>query len=305
MKKVLAIVGPTASGKSSFAVMMAHRLKAEIISADSVQVYRGMDIGSGKITKEQMQGIPHHLIDILSPKEPYSVFDFQQNARREIEDCKVLPILCGGTGLYLKSCLYDYEFTEGQTQANDVYEKMDSEALYELLKHRDPVQAEKIHPNNRRRVIRSLNIYDTSGIRQSDAERMQEHRMIYDVYLAGCTMERETLYARINERTASMFDKGLTQEVQTLLDLGVTFDDPGMQGIGYREFKAYYDGECTLTEVRELIQQHSRQFAKRQYTWLNHQMPVHWIQMDHEAEKQKGIEQIEEWYRTNTQGQNC
>ena len=304
MKKVLAIVGPTASGKSSFAVMMAQRLHAEIISADSVQVYRGLDIGSGKITKEEMQGIPHHLINILNPSEPYSVFDFQKNARRAIEECDTLPILCGGTGLYLKSCLYDYAFTEKQTQVNEEYEKMDSDALYQLLKMRDPIQAEKIHPNNRRRVIRSMNIYDTSGIRQSDAEKQQKHQMIYDVYLAGCTMERDTLYARINARTSSMFDEGLAEEVQKLLDAGVTFDAPSMQAIGYKEFRAYYEGKCTLSEVKEQIQQHSRQFAKRQYTWLNHQMPVHWIKMDEEEDKQKGIEQIETWYRTKTPEQN-
>ncbi len=295
MKKVLVIAGPTASGKSSFAVSAAKRFGGEIISGDSIQVYRGMDIGSGKVTEEEMQGIPHHLIDILDPKQPYSVSDFQKAARGKIGQIG-FPIICGGTGLYLKACLYDYDFEQELEETDDSdLEEMDSEALYAILRETDPQSAAKIHPNNRRRVIRALQIVRRTGQRKSDLEAMQKHEPVYDFFIAGCTMERSVLYDRINARVEAMFAAGLEQEVRGLLKQGVTFDDPAMKGIGYREFEPYFRGEASLAEVKAEIQKHSRNYAKRQYTWLNHQMPVHWFSVNDPAGREAVLEEIRQW----------
>lgn len=296
MNKVLVIAGPTASGKTAFSVEMAKLFGCDIISGDSVQVYRGLDIGSGKVTEEEKQGVVHHLIDIRDPREPYSAADFQKMARELIEQ-KPFSIIAGGTGLYLKSCLYDYSFRseESRVPADPAFEAMDDESLYELLKQQDPVQAEKIHPHNRRRVMRSLTILKRSGMRQSDIEKQQKHEMIYDVFIAGCTMDRQILYERISRRVDGMFEQGLVREVEGLIDSGCTFDDPGMQGIGYREFRAYFNKEADLDQVREEIKKNSRHYAKRQYTWLNHQMPVHWFDVTDENERRRITDEIREW----------
>lgn len=298
MKKVLVIAGPTAVGKSDFAVNLAREFHCEIISGDSIQVYRGLDIGSGKITREEMRGVKHHLIDILDPDDSYNVADFQKMARELIEQ-EPLKIICGGTGLYLKSCLYDYEFQKEEDSLPSVdpeLEQFSNVQLYEMLKESDPVQAEKIHVNNRRRLLRSLTIQKRSGQVQSRLEQQQEHKMLYDAKIIGCTMDREKLYARINARVEGMFANGLLEEVERLVNGGISFDRQSMQGIGYKEFKPYFEGTCTLEEVKAEIQKHSRQFAKRQYTWLNHQMPVQWCDMTDEEALNATLKDIQAWY---------
>ena len=295
MKKVLVIAGPTASGKSDFAVQMAQELNGEIISGDSIQVYRGMDIGSGKIRPEEMGGIPHHLIDIRNVNEPYTVSDFQTMARALIEQID-MPIIAGGTGLYLKACLYDYEFLPEEKPVQE--ESMDawsSEELYEQLKEKDPESAEKIHPHNRQRIIRALTILKRTGRTKSELEAAQQHRPVYDLYIAGCTMERSLLYERIGRRVDRMFEEGLEQEVRNLLAQGYSFADPGMKGICYREVEPYIQGTCSLDEVREAIKKHSRNYAKRQYTWLNHQMDVHWFQVNDPEERLRAEQEIRMW----------
>ena len=295
MKKVLVIAGPTASGKSDFAVQAAKMLGGEIISGDSIQVYRGMDIGSGKIRKEEMQGIPHHLIDILDIREPYSVSDFQTMARDLIETID-MPVIAGGTGLYLKACLYDYDFIkEEKPETEETYEGISNESLYERLQELDPASAEKIHPNNRQRLVRALNIIAFTGMTKSDIEAAQKHEPVYDFYIAGCTMERDVLYDRINRRVERMFEEGLEEEVRGLIAKGYTFADPGMKGIGYREFEPYLHGTASIEEVKAEIQKHSRNYAKRQYTWLNHQMPVHWFGADDPSERKNMLEEIQRW----------
>ena len=296
MKKVLVIAGPTAVGKTAFSVEIAKKLNAEIISGDSIQVYRGFDIGSGKVTEEEKQGIVHYLIDIMDPREPYSAADFQKMARQIIDRTAGVSIICGGTGLYLKSCLYDYTFNEESGSfASDHLEKLTNEELYAKLLETDPVQAQKIHPNNRRRILRCLTIAERSGMKQSEIEAAQKHEMLYDAFIAGCTMDRAKLYGRINRRVEMMFEAGLENEVRVLLDQGVSFSDPAMKGIGYREWQGYFRGNMSAEEVKEEIQKHSRQFAKRQYTWLNHQMPVHWFDISDQEEREKMIEEIMEW----------
>ena len=299
MKKVLVIAGPTAVGKTSFSVQIAKKLNAEIISGDSIQVYRGFDIGSGKVTEEEKEGVVHHLIDIRDPRDPYSAADFQKMAREIIDRTEGISIICGGTGLYLKSCLYDYTFNEESGMfANEDLEKYTNEELYAKLLETDPVQAEKIHPNNRRRVLRSLTIAARSGMAQSAIEAGQKHEMLYDAFIAGCTMERAKLYTRINRRVEMMFEAGLEKEVAALLDQGVSFADPAMKGIGYREWAGYFQGNMSAEEVKEEIQKHSRQFAKRQYTWLNHQMPVHWFDISDPDDYNRMVNEIMEWSRT-------
>lgn len=298
MKKVLVIAGPTAVGKSDLAVRIAQKYDLEIISGDSIQVYRGLDIGSGKVTKEEMQDVKHHLIDILSTSESYSVSLFQKMARQIIDQSEKPMIICGGTGLYLKACLYDYSFEEEKEEAYD--SELDiytNEQLYEMLKQTDPLQAEKIHVNNRRRLLRSLTIQRNTGKTQSEIEQMQKHEMIYDALIIGCTMEREQLYQRINQRVEKMFQNGLQEEIELLLKQGVSFENTCMQGIGYKEWKEYFDGNQSIEEVKAAIQLHSRRFAKRQYTWLNHQMPVDWYTMNDSNETERMMEKIDTFLR--------
>lgn len=300
MKKVLVVAGPTAVGKSDFAVKIALKYGLSIISGDSIQVYKGLDIGSGKVTKEEMKGVKHYLIDILSPKDTYSVSDFQHMARDIIDQSEKPVIICGGTGLYLKACLYDYTFDENEGElpsADPQLEKLDDDTLYQMLKESDPAQAQKIHPHNRRRVLRSLTIQKRTGKTQSEIEKEQSHQMIYDTFIAGCTMERARLYERINARVDQMFAAGLEQEVKGLLDHGVTFDDTCMEGIGYKEWKGYFEGNLRVDEVKNLIQTHSRQFAKRQYTWLKHQMPVQWFDITDKEDTKRILTDIDNWLK--------
>ena len=296
MKKVIAIVGPTASGKTSFSISLAKAIGAEIVSGDSVQVYRGLDIGSGKIKEEEKEGIKHYLIDILSPKENYSVAMFQRMAREIIDGSDKPIIICGGTGLYLKACLYDYTFNlEEGPNTDPELEKMDNESLYELLKKIDPIQADKIHPNNRRRLMRSITIAQRSEKRQSEMIDEQEHGLIYDAAVVGCTMDREVLYERINQRVLKMMEEGLEEEVKGLIDQGVNFNDQSMQAIGYKEWRSFLEGAMSREEVVEEIQKHSRQFAKRQYTWFRNQMNVNWFNPSDIKETESMIKAIKEW----------
>ncbi|MBR2825390.1 MAG: tRNA (adenosine(37)-N6)-dimethylallyltransferase MiaA [Solobacterium sp.] len=300
MKKVLVIAGPTASGKSSFSIEIAHILKTEIISGDSIQVYRGEDIGSGKIKEEEKEGVQHHLLDILNPNEQYTVKTFQEMARKIINELETIPIIVGGTGLYLKSCLYDYEFLEEEgpsiEESLEIYSNME---LYQKLLEVDPLQAEKIHPNNRRRLLRSLTIALRSGKPQSEQIAKQKHEPIYDIFIAGCTMPREVLYEKINQRVHQMMEDGLEKEVQTLLEKGYTFDDPGLRGIGYQEWKEYFAKNRPKEDVEKEIAKPSRNYAKRHYTWLKHQMPVKWFDVLDQEEHQKMIEEIILWAKND------
>ena len=298
MKKVLVIAGPTASGKTAFSIQMAHRLNAEIISGDSIQVYRGCDIGTGKVTPDEMDGVRHDLIDILSPKDRYTSADFQKMARELIDGSEGLKIICGGTGMYLKACLYDYDFEEEEGPSTDPkWEAYSDEELYAMLQKVDSKQCEKIHPHNRRRVMRSLTIYERSGRPQSEIVARQNHEMLYDAWIAGCTMDRDVLYERINKRVEGMFAAGLEAEVKQLLASGVIFSDACMQGIGYQEWKPYIEGTCSLEDVKSEIQKNSRQFAKRQYTWVNHQMPVHWFNSLDAEDTKRMSDEIAAWYQ--------
>ena len=283
---VLCIVGPTAVGKTKMSIELAKQLNGEIISGDSMQIYRGMDIGTAKATMEERQGIPHHLIDEKNPDEPYSVAAFQQTVRAKMEEIKSrgkLPIIVGGTGLYIKSVLYDYEFA-GESESKEVdeakYGHLSNEELHAKLAAVDEAGAKDIHPNNRKRVIRALEIYETSGVKKSEMIEKQEHKMIYDACLIGLTDDRTVLYDRINKRVDVMYETGLVEEVKALFDQGIPAESQSIRAIGYKELYDYFKGFISLEESKELIKRNSRRYAKRQYTWFNNQMDVTWFKVD-------------------------
>ena len=295
-QKVLAIVGPTGIGKTSLSIELAKRLNGEIISCDSMQVYKQMDIGTAKVTKEEMQGIHHELIDVQNYDEPYNVMIFQKKCRQAIQDVFArgkFPILCGGTGLYLKAALYDYTFKEEpeDVEYTAFLNTKTNEELVEMLKIKDEKALEKIHPNNRKRLIRALQICHT-GVSKSKQEALQQHIPLYDVYFLGLDVDRDILHERINKRVDIMFQNGLVDEVQKLFASPSTWDYTSFQGIGYKEFKDYFLHKKNLEEVKSAIKTHSRQYAKRQYTWFKNQMPVHWF----DAKDKKAIwNEVKDW----------
>ena len=282
-EKVVVLIGPTAVGKTKMSIELAKRLQGEIINGDSMQIYKGLDIGTAKIRSEEMEGIPHHLIDIKEPYESFSVAEFQTLARSLITNITnrgKFPIIVGGTGLYIQSVIYDYQFSDAPS--NDSYrqalEQCSSDELYERLRHIDPISAERIHPNNVRRVIRALEIYHCTGKTMTEWLKEQKRQLVYNVALIGLTMEREKLYERINRRVDEMISQGLIEEVKRLYDQGVR-DCQAIQAIGYKELYAYFDGLITLEEAIEQLKQNSRRYAKRQLTWFRNQMPVQWFDM--------------------------
>ena len=286
--ELICIVGPTAVGKTRLSIEIAKALGGEIINGDAMQIYRGLDIGTAKITPAEMNGIPHYLINEKNPDETYSVAEFQTIVREKIEEVKArkrLPILVGGTGLYVKSVLYDYEFSgppgDGQSKTtSNENDALTNEELHAKLMVVDPEEAKNVHPNNRKRVIRALEIFETSGVKKSVAIAKQDRKLLYDVKLIGLTDEREVLYARINARVDAMLESGLIDEVRKLYKLGIPKEAQAMQAIGYKELYGNFAGETSLEVAIELIKRNSRRLAKRQYTWFRNQMDVTWFDVD-------------------------
>ena len=296
MQKVLVLAGPTAVGKTELSLRLAELFDCEIISGDSIQIYRGFDIGSAKATEAERARVQHYLIDEKEPGDRYSVAEFQQRARACIEDIasrNKLPFIVGGTGLYIRACLYDYDFPEEEGQ-DDPLNEYSNEELYRRLQEVDPLSAEKIHPNNRKRLVRAYNVYLKEGKTMSERIASQTHEPVYDIKIIGLTLDRQELYQRVHIRMQQMLEDGLIEEIRGLLDSGVTFRDQAMQGIGYKEFEAYFNGTSTLEECLAEAEKHTRQFIKRQYTWFNHQLPVSW----HDPkEKEEIIEEIRQWLK--------
>lgn len=283
-KKIIAIVGPTGIGKSNLSIQLAKAFDGQVISCDSMQVYREMDIGTAKITEKEKQGIKHYLLNEQSYDQEYNVMIFQDRCRKAIQNIQQanhLPILCGGTGLYLKAALYDYVFeTEEVDEAyKEELQQKTNEELVDLLKQIDPKALEKIHPNNRKRIIRAL-VIAHSGTIKSEREAQQEHKPLYDVLFIGLDMDRKKLHEQIDLRVDKMFEEGLEKEVVSLFSDPKTWEYTSFQGIGYKEFKEYFLQDRTIEEVKELIKIHSRQYAKRQYTWFKNQMPVQWFDVN-------------------------
>ena len=283
MKKVIVIVGPTGVGKTKLSIELAKHFKSEIINGDSVQIYKELDIGSAKVREDEKEGIKHHLLDIKNIEENYTIYEYQQDLRNKINEFNnnnLIPIIVGGSGLYLKSALYDYSFNEEDASSNNEYEEYSNEELYELLKLKDSKEAEKLHPNNRRRVVRALNIIETNKKSKSDILDSQEHKPLYDVVFVGLTLDREMLYERINLRVDKMIEEGLLEETKNLFNKYGNKDYKSLQAIGYKELFSCYKGEITLEEAIELIKKKSRNYAKRQYTWFNNQFDVKWFNVD-------------------------
>ena len=299
MDKVVAIVGPTGVGKTSLSIKIAKHLNTEIISGDSIQVYKGLDIGSAKVTAEEMDGVKHHLIDIKELTDEYNVMEFQNVSReimKELHSTNRIPVIAGGTGLYIKSTLYDYVFHEQEddTEFMNEYKQYSSEELFAMLKEVDPKSCETIHMNNRKRVLRALFMAKT-GNKKSEVIDAQEHKPIYDAFIIGCTMDRAKLYERINLRVEIMMKQGLFEELMKLSKIENIWDMQGMQGIGYREWQEYFLGNQSKEEVIANIQKHSRQFAKRQYTWFNNQMNVHWYDISIPNIDEQILQDIDAW----------
>jgi tRNA dimethylallyltransferase len=290
--KLFVLLGPTASGKTRLSLELAERYGGEIISGDSMQVYRGMDIGTAKVSAEEQRRVPHHLIDIRDPREPFSVAEFQQLAAgriAEIHGRDKLPMLVGGTGLYIEALCYAFDFgskpedeafREAQRAFADAY---GDEALHRKLAEVDPVSAVRLHPHDRRRVIRALEHQHLTGERLSERLARQAKQSPYELCLVGLTMDRAQLYSRIDRRVDAMIEQGLLAEVERLLTQGCTPDMVSMQGLGYKEVAAYFSGECPLAEAIERIKRDTRRFAKRQLSWFRHMADIQWVDTGDEA----------------------
>jgi len=285
MKDILVVLGPTGIGKSDFSINYAQKHNAEIISADAFQVYKGMDIGTAKISKKEQELIPHHLIDILNPDQPYDVTQFITQTEKIIADLHTKnkqPILCGGTGLYIQAFLYGYQFpTVGEDTAfrNDLETQLATKGqdwLWQTLHTIDPVSASKIPPQNTRRVIRALEIHHLTQKKPSEVQ-IQQPTIRSDVHLMGLTSSRDIIIDRINRRVDLMFKKGLIEEVRHLINL-YPKTCKAFEALGYKETIQYLEGHITLNEVKELIKIKTRQFAKRQMTWFKRLPNVTWIE---------------------------
>ncbi|MET1249593.1 tRNA (adenosine(37)-N6)-dimethylallyltransferase MiaA [Sporolactobacillus sp. STCC-11] len=286
-RTTIVIVGPTAVGKTKLSVALAKRLHSEIINGDAFQVYRGMNIGTAKVTNEEAEGVPHHLIDIREPNEAYTAAEYQCDARRMIDTISSegkMPILVGGTGFYIKAALFDYQFAssganpEYRRELARIVREGGGRELFDQLARVDPIAAERIHPNNLVRMMRALEVYHETGKPFSNHSPDESVQPLYPHLCIGLTMERETLYARIDARVDQMMDEGLLEEARSLYERGLG-KAQAMQAIGYKEFIPYFDDTCPLDEAVNQLKKNSRHYAKRQLTWFRRQMPVHWFDM--------------------------
>ncbi|MDD2212162.1 MAG: tRNA (adenosine(37)-N6)-dimethylallyltransferase MiaA [Clostridia bacterium] len=289
LQPLVVIVGPTASGKTKIAVDLALRTGGEIISGDSMQVYRNMDIGTAKIKPAETKGVPHHLLDIKDLDEPFSVAEFQKLAREKITEIAgrgKIPFLVGGTGLYIQAVIDPYEFTEQQNvlpyrhKLFSLAKEKGGNYLYQLLLNVDPVSAEKIHPHDLKRVSRALEYYHLTRKPISGNRKAAPKKSLYNLALIGLTLERSFLYQRIEQRVDQMMAEGLLGEVKSLLSKGYSLDLPAMQGLGYRQLINYLQGDYNLTEAVTLIKRETRRFAKRQLTWFRRDPRIKWFATD-------------------------
>lgn len=278
---ILAIIGPTAVGKTKLSIELAKKYNAIIINCDAMQVYQGLDIGTAKVTSEEKEGITHELLDFVPVTQNYTVYDYQKDARKLLEKYQGHNIIfVGGTGLYLKSTLYDYRFYE-ETTTNS-YDNLTNEELYNLALAKDKNMT--IHPNNRKRLVRFLN---------KEIQEYVEPKPLYNFKIIGLTTSRDILYDKINKRVDVMFQSGLLTEVKSFYDQGIR-SKALETGIGYKELYQYFDNKITLEEAKDLIKKNSRHYAKRQYTFFNHQLDVKWFNTNYE-DFSKTIKEVEDY----------
>lgn len=304
MKKPLVVLtGPTAVGKTALSIGLAKRINGEIVSADSIQVYKGMDIGSAKITKEEMDGVKHYLIDVLEPTKDFNVATFKEMAvaaMEEIYSKGKIPIITGGTGFYIQAVLYDIDFTKTQSDGSyraslEAFAKEHGvEALHDKLKEVDEQAAKEIHPNNVKRVIRALEFYQESGGKQISKHNETERQKSSPYQFAYLVLnkDRQVLYKQIEKRIDMMLEAGLVDEVKHLKEMGCTKEMVSMQGLGYKEILAYLNGECTLDEAIYLLKRDTRRFAKRQLTWFRRERDVDFINKDEYSSESEALDKI-------------
>jgi len=285
--KLIILAGPTASGKTAVSVDLAKRIGGEIISADSMQIYRGMDIGTAKITSDEMQGVKHYLINVSDPKEDFNIVKFQNMVKCSIEEIKKnghIPILVGGTGFYIQSIIYDINFDKEDDNGSirkvleEEYDKMGADFMYEKLKKIDSISADNIHKNNKKRIIRAIEYFLINNALISEHNELQRKKTSpYDFKFFVLNPKRDILYDRINKRVDKMVEKGLVDEVKSLIESGLSIDNISMQGIGYKEIVEYLEGNIPLGKAVENIKQNTRHMAKRQVTWFKRERDVIYI----------------------------
>lgn len=303
MDKVICIVGPTASGKTGLAIELAKKIDAEIISADSMQIYKGLDVGTAKVTKEEAQGIPHHIIDVCNVEDKFSVADFKKMCYDKIEEIlsrgkKV--IIAGGTGLYVNSVVYNMNFDEEETdleyrkELENIAKEKGNEYLHKMLEELDPESAKEIHMNNVKRVIRAIEMAKNTKLKsihmEEERERIQKENSKYDFFVFCIEQEREYLYNRINLRVDLMVKDGILEEARKVYDMNLPKDNTCMQAIGYKEFFPYFDGKITLDEAIDNLKKETRHYAKRQMTWFNNKLDC--IKLDGSKSKDELVDEI-------------
>lgn len=303
MEKVICIVGPTASGKTGLAIELAKRVNAEIISADSMQIYRGLDVGTAKVTKEEAQGIPHHMIDICDVEEKFSVADFKHMCYDKIEEIlkkNKNVIIAGGTGLYINAVVYNMNFeneetdTEYRKELENIAKEKGNEYLYSILESIDPESAKKIHMNNVKRVIRAIEMSKNVKLKsihmKEEKERIEKEKSKYEFFVFCIEQDREYLYNRINLRVDLMVKDGIVEEAKKVYDMKLPKDNTCMQAIGYKEFFPYFEGNLTLEEAIENLKKETRHYAKRQMTWFNNKLKC--IKLDGSKSKDELVNEI-------------
>lgn len=308
MNKIIALAGPTAVGKTKFAIKLADEFDGEIVSCDSMQLYKYMDIGSAKPTPEEMEQARHHLVDMIDPREEFSVAEYQRLAKQAISDIfsrGKLPVISGGTGLYLNSLLYDMDFSAApQDQAYrqelaEIAEKQGDDVLHSMLAEQDPQAAAAIHPNNRKKVIRALERLREGEGRVRPFSSIKNETKDYDVLLIGLTRERAELYDRINRRVDILVEQGLFDEVEKLRDMGLTAENISMKGIGYKEILDFFSGKYTRDEAIDTIKKNTRHYAKKQLTWFRRYDKMNWYNISEFDNDDNAAGVIAAWVRKN------
>lgn len=303
MRKIIVVAGPTAVGKTEYAIRIAEQFNGEIVSCDSMQLYKYMDIGSAKPTPEEQARAKHYLIDEIDPRDEFSVAIYQKMAKKYIKEIFAkgkTPIIAGGTGLYLNSLIYNMDFASPvhDNQLRNKYYKMAEEegrqAVHDILKEKAPEIAQRIHPNNVKKVIRALETVETDGENIKDFAAVKEKCKDYDCLMLCLNRDREELYDRINRRVDMLVDMGLLDEVKSLMDMGFTTDNIAMKGIGYKEIIDYFNGEYDLDTALELVKRNTRRYAKRQITWFKRYDDMKWFNLSKDS-----LEDILTWIKSN------
>ena len=304
-KSLIILLGPTAVGKTDISIKLARDLNCEIISADSMQVYRYMNIGTAKISKSEMQGIPHHLIDVVDPDEDFSVSIFKDMAGKCIDDILKrgkLPMVVGGTGLYINSLTHSMDFSEAledpkyRRELIDLAHEKGNSYVHEMLKDVDHESYVRLHENDLKRVIRALEVFKHTGKTISEYQKKSRDKPIeYNPCMVGLIMERQKLYSRVNERVDRMIKKGLVEEVKSLLEMGYDKNLTSMQGLGYKEMISYLEGECSLEDAVYILKKNTRHFAKRQLTWFRREKSIKWVDVGEMDDRDNIVKNIEKY----------